>query len=101
VQKYNTGNFFDNWVLGYFACQSAVSCGPDEHLRAEQGRSIWGVTILLAAHDDLLGLMLIFTGIEFINALTWFSILPVMILARSGGDKLARWWARDLVREWP
>jgi MFS family permease len=37
----------------------------------------------------LLGLMLIFTGINFIDALTWLSIFPVMILARSGGSELA------------
>lgn len=37
----------------------------------------------------LMGLMLIFTGINFIDALTWLSIFPVMILARSGGNELA------------
>ena len=37
----------------------------------------------------LLGLMLIFMGINFIDALTWLSIFPVIILARSGGNELA------------
>ncbi|MGH2543293.1 MAG: MFS transporter [Ardenticatenaceae bacterium] len=37
----------------------------------------------------LLGLVGIFTGINFFAALTWFAIMPAMILARSGGDELA------------
>lgn len=37
----------------------------------------------------LLGMLLIFSGINFFAALTYFSILPVLILARTGGDELA------------
>jgi hypothetical protein len=37
----------------------------------------------------LLGLMLIFTGINFIDAMTYDSLLPIMILARSGGNEMA------------
>lgn len=37
----------------------------------------------------LLGLMLIFTGIFLFATLTYLSILPAMILARSGGNELA------------
>lgn len=37
----------------------------------------------------LLGVMLIFSGIDFFAALTYFSILPTLILARTGGDELA------------
>jgi len=37
----------------------------------------------------LLGLMAIYTGLNFIDALAWLSLLPVMILARSGGDEMA------------
>jgi MFS transporter, DHA3 family, macrolide efflux protein len=37
----------------------------------------------------LRGLMLIFSGIVLFAALTYFSILPAMILARSGGDEMA------------
>ena len=37
----------------------------------------------------LLGLMVIYTGLNFIDALAWLSLLPVMILARSGGDEMA------------
>ncbi len=37
----------------------------------------------------LLGLMAIYTGLNFIDSLAWLSLLPVMILARSGGDEMA------------
>jgi predicted MFS family arabinose efflux permease len=37
----------------------------------------------------LAGLMLIFMGIHFFAALAYFSILPAMILARTGNDELA------------
>jgi MFS family permease len=37
----------------------------------------------------LFGLMLIFSGIEFFAALTYFSVLPALILARSGGSETA------------
>ena len=37
----------------------------------------------------LLGLLAIYTGLNFIDAITWLSLLPVMILARSGGDEMA------------
>jgi DHA3 family macrolide efflux protein-like MFS transporter len=39
--------------------------------------------------SGLLGLMLIFTGIHFLASLTWSSILPAMVLARSGARELA------------
>ncbi len=37
----------------------------------------------------LLGLLLIFSGINFFAGLTYFSILPVLILARSSGNEMA------------
>lgn len=37
----------------------------------------------------LLGLLLIFFGIHLFASLTYFSVLPAMILARTGGDELA------------
>jgi len=37
----------------------------------------------------LLGLLLIFLSINFIAALTYFAVLPPLILARTGGDELA------------
>ena len=43
----------------------------------------------LWSYPGLLGLTLIFMGVNFIAALTYFSTLPAMILARSGGDTVA------------
>ncbi len=40
-------------------------------------------------HRGLSGLMIIYTTLNFIDALAWLSLLPVMILARSGGDEMA------------
>ncbi len=37
----------------------------------------------------LLGLMLIYTGMNLFAALTYYSILPAMVLARSGQDRMA------------
>jgi hypothetical protein len=37
----------------------------------------------------LRGMLGLYTAFTFLDALTWFSILPVMILARSGGDEMA------------
>jgi len=41
------------------------------------------------ARPGLVGLMLVYTGMNFAAALTYFSTLPAMILARSGGDQFA------------
>lgn len=41
------------------------------------------------ARKGLLGVMFIFVGIGFFASLTYFSILPAMILARTGGDEIA------------
>lgn len=43
----------------------------------------------LRHRPGLMGLTLAFTGMNFFAALTYFSTLPAMILARSGGDELA------------
>jgi hypothetical protein len=43
----------------------------------------------LGAHRGLLGLMAIFTGINLIGTLTYMSVLPPMILARTGRDTIA------------
>lgn len=40
-------------------------------------------------HKGLLGLAMLFTGINFFAILTYFSVLPALILARTGGDELA------------
>ncbi|CAN5537691.1 MFS transporter [soil metagenome] len=37
----------------------------------------------------LLGLMVLFMGIEFFATLTYFSVMPALILARTGGDERA------------
>jgi len=41
------------------------------------------------ARRGLLGLLLIFAGMNLFAALTYYSILPAMILARTGSDELA------------
>jgi MFS transporter, DHA3 family, macrolide efflux protein len=41
------------------------------------------------ARPGLAGLMAIFMGIEFFAALTYFSVMPALILARSGGNEVA------------
>lgn len=41
------------------------------------------------ARPGLLGLMLIMAGMNLFAALTYFSILPAMVLARTGGDEIA------------
>ncbi len=41
----------------------------------------------LVAHKGLLYLIVLFTGINFIASLTYLSIMPTMILARTGGDE--------------
>lgn len=43
----------------------------------------------IAQRRGLLGLSLHFTGVNFFAALTYFGILPAMILARTGGDEIA------------
>lgn len=41
------------------------------------------------ARKGLLGLMLIFMGIELFATLTYFAVMPVLILKRTGGDEAA------------
>ena len=41
------------------------------------------------ARKGLMGVMFIFLGINLFASLTYFSILPAMILARTGGDEIA------------
>lgn len=43
----------------------------------------------ILARPGLVGLLVVFFGIQLFGALTYFSILPAMVLARSGGDELA------------
>jgi DHA3 family macrolide efflux protein-like MFS transporter len=60
--------------------------------RAAQGQSIresltFGVRYI-AARPGLLGLTIVFMLIHLFAALTYFGVLPAMVLARSGGDEL-------------
>lgn len=67
------------------------------HPRAASGDKVqtgWYEELLTGWHfirqrAGLMGLMLIFTGMNFIATLTYFSILPAMVLARSGGSETA------------
>ena len=43
----------------------------------------------IGRHPGLLGILLIFSGVNLSAAITYFGVLPAMILARSGGDELA------------
>ena len=44
---------------------------------------------LIRSKEGLWKLLLIFTGINFFAALTYFGVLPTLVLARTGGDELA------------
>lgn len=66
---------------------------PEPEEEAETGTSLWqrltfGSRYILR-RPGLLGLLLIFVGINFFAALTYFSVLPAMVLARTGGDEIA------------
>lgn len=58
----------------------------------EPGGTLWRDISLGFAYiwqrPGLLGLLLIFTGINFFAALTYFAILPALVLARTGGDEV-------------
>ena len=43
----------------------------------------------IGQRPGLLGLLLVFLGINFFAALTYFAILPTLVLARTGGDEVA------------
>ncbi len=67
---------------------------PQITLEGQEARGGWrhqtwaGFKYILE-RPGLLRLMLIFIGIHFFAALAYFSILPAMVLARSGNDELA------------
>jgi hypothetical protein len=54
------------------------------HLRQEMSFGIRYIT----HHPGLLGILLIFTGINLFAAITYFGVLPAMILARTQGDSV-------------
>ena len=43
----------------------------------------------IAHHPGLMGILMIFAGINLFAAITYFGVLPAMILARSQGDQVA------------
>lgn len=69
----------------------ALGLPQDEVTNAQE--SFWqrlqvGFRFILA-RKGLVALTLIFTGINFFAILTYFSVLPALILARTGGDEVA------------
>jgi MFS transporter, DHA3 family, macrolide efflux protein len=70
-----------------------VPAAPITPHAASQHASFWQEmqvgTRYVWRFPGLLGLTLIFMGLNFIAALTYYSTLPALILARSGGDTLA------------
>ena len=60
--------------------ETAVPC----HFWQEMGPGF----IYIGQRPGLLGLMILYGLFNFLDALTWFSVLPIMILARSGGDEM-------------
>ncbi|MEM7029212.1 MAG: MFS transporter [Chloroflexota bacterium] len=62
-------------------------------MKQDEAESFWRrITFgfrFIYARKGLFGLMLIFVGVHFFAALTYFSILPAMILARSGNNEIA------------
>ncbi len=58
----------------------------------EAGKAFWkkcAFSRYIFARKGLLGLMLVFAGIEFFATLTYFAVLPTLILKRTGGDETA------------
>lgn len=65
----------------------------DKPAAEEESESFWremsaGLRFI-TARRGLLGLLITFVGINLFAALTYFAVLPPMILARSGGSELA------------
>jgi len=65
--------------------ESAAGAAARGHLRHEMS---FGFRYI-ARHPGLLGILLIFSGVNLSAAITYFGVLPAMVLARSGGDELA------------
>jgi MFS transporter, DHA3 family, macrolide efflux protein len=52
-------------------------------------QELWAGLDYIRVRPGLIGLLLLYMAINFIAALTYFSTLPTLILARSGGDEAA------------
>jgi MFS family permease len=66
---------------------------PTEPVELHQNEALWqrlsfGFNYIFR-RQGLLALLLIFVGLNFFATLTYFSILPALILARTGNDELA------------
>ncbi|RIK30845.1 MAG: MFS transporter [Chloroflexi bacterium] len=65
----------------------------DVVVAAGKASSLWqdmhAALAYIRVRPGLIGLMLLYMAINFIAALTFFSMLPALILARSGGDEFA------------
>ena len=59
----------------------------ERHLRADL---VFGVRFI-AQRPGLIGLLIVFMGINLFGTLTYMAVLPAMVLARTGGDELG--WA--------
>lgn len=59
--------------------------------RAERvfARELAGGLRYIRARPGLVGLMGIYATFNLLDALTWFSLLPALVLARTGGDEMA------------
>jgi hypothetical protein len=59
----------------------------------EENGDFWGEMRVgfdyIRRRNGLLGLTLLFTGANFFAALTYYGVMPAMILARTGGDSVA------------
>jgi len=62
---------------------------PDEEPGAGLRRRLARGFRYIGQRPGLLGLLLVFLGINFFAALTYFAILPTLVLARTGGDEVA------------
>lgn len=65
----------------------ALSTNLDEAPQSQWQQITFGIRYVWR-RKGLLGLMLIFTTLNFTASLTYLSVMPAMILARSGGDEL-------------
>jgi len=74
-------------ILAFVAIPKPKSIHDADKLSHLESLTLGGRYVL--ARKGLLGVMFIFLGINLFASLTYFSILPAMILARTGGDELA------------
>lgn len=74
-------------TLAIVPLPAALRSSPAASTEPFTARLAFGFQYIFA-RKGLLGLMLIFMGIELCAALTYFAVLPALILARSGGNEV-------------